>query len=145
MLFGLTKIFSQDILLQDFKTKDFGLKYPKKFKIDSADKKYSFYYDTRLGDITISVYETQKMTAKELKQMLLDINETKEKNPDIQLTNTSGTMTCFYKYTFDKVKYFIKAIQNDKKMYLISLNWNEDSWETFKETLLKSFDSFNPK
>lgn len=145
MFFGLTKIFSQDVLLQDFKTQDFEIKYPKKFKHDTSDNKHSFYYDTRLGDITISVYESQKMTAKELMQTLLDINETKEKNPDIQLVTLNGTITCVYKYTFDKVKYLIKSVQNDKKMYLISLNWNENSWEEFKDILLKSFNSFVPK
>lgn len=145
MLFGLTKLFSQDILLQDFNSKDFDLKYPKKFKVDTADNKYSFYYDTRLGDITISVYESQKMSAKDLKQLILDINETNEKNPDIQLINATETITCIYKYNSDRVKYFIKLIQNDKKMYLISLNWSEDSWNDFKDILLKSFDSFNPK
>ena len=145
MLFSLNRLFSQNILLQDFKSESFEFKYPKKWKIDTADNKYSFYYNANLGDITISTYPNRHFSSKELKQMLLDINEKKESKPDIQLTTFNGITTCIYKYSSDKIKYFVKAIQNDKKMYLISLNWNEDSWDPFKEVLLDSFNSFRPK
>ena len=145
MLFSFQKLFSQNILLQDFKSEAFEFKYPKKWKVDTIDNKYSFYYNANLGDITISTYPNRHFSINELKQMLLDINEKKESKPDIQLTTSNGTTTCIYKYSSDKNKYLIKAIQNDKKMYLISLNWNEDSWDTFKEVLLDSFNSFRPK
>ena len=145
MLFSLNKLFSQDILLQDFKSESFEFKFPKKWKVDTVDNKYSFYYNANLGDITISTYPNRHFSSKELKQMLLDINEKKESKPDIQLTTSNGTTTCIYKYSSDKIKYLIKAIQNNKKMYLISLNWNEDSWDTFKEVLWDSFNTFRPK
>ena len=145
MLFSLNRLFSQNILLQDFKSELFEFKYPKKWKIDTAVNKYSFYYNANLGDITISTYPNRHFSSKELKQMLLDINEKKESKPDIQLTTSNGITSCIYKYSSDKIKYFVKAIQNDKKMYLISLNWNEDSWDFFKEVLQDSFNSFRPK
>ena len=145
MILGFMKLFSQDILLQDFKSKDFNLKYPKKFKVDTAGNTYSFYYDTRLGDITISVYESQKLSADELKQIVLDVNEHKERNPAIQLSDTNGVLNCLYTYSDRETKYFVRAIQNDKKCYLISLNWNADSWDSYSDLLLKSFNSFNPK
>ena len=144
MLFSLNKLFSQDILLQDFKSELFEFKYPKKWKIDSADNNYSFYYNANLGDITISTYPSSHFSSKELKQMLLDLNKKKESKPDIEITTFNGTTTCIYKYDYDNIKYFIKAIQDNNKMYLISLNWNEDSWDTFKEVLLNSFNSFKP-
>jgi len=144
MLFSLNKLFSQD-MLQDFKSKSFEFRYPKKWKVDTVDNKYSFYYNANLGDITISTHPNKHFSGKELKQMLLDINEKKEAKPDIQLTTSNGTTTCIYKYSVEKIKYFVKAIQNDKKIYLISLNWYEDSWDAFKEILLDSFNSFKPK
>ena len=145
ILLVTNQLFSQDILLESFESQNFNLKYPKKWKLDSSDNKYSFYYNPGLGDITISIYESQKSSAEELKQMLLNLNEKKENKPDIQLSDSNGTISCLYKYTTDKVKYYVKAVQNEKKLYLISLNWNEDSWESFKEILLNSFNSFTPK
>ena len=145
MLFSLQKLFSQNILLQDFKSDLFEFKYPKKWSIDTIKNGYSFYYNTNLGDITISTYPSQQYSSDELKQMLLEVNEEKEAKPDVQLTSKNATITCIYKYNSGKIKYIIKAIQDKEKMYIISLNWNEDSWDTFKEVLMDSFDSFRPK
>ena len=36
MLFSLNRLFSQNILLQDFKSESFEFKYPKKWKIDTV-------------------------------------------------------------------------------------------------------------
>jgi hypothetical protein len=145
MMFGANRLFSQDALLQDFKSELFEFKYPKKWKVDTTDNRYSFYFNAKLGDISISTYADQHFSSTELRQMLLDLNEIKETKPDIQLTTSGSTTTCVYEYTSDKVKYLVKAIQKDRKLYLISLNWNEDSWDTFKGVLLASFESFRAK
>ena len=110
MLFSFENIFSQNILLQDFKSESFEFKYPKKWKVDKVENKYSFYYSPNLGDITISIYPSRHFSNRELEQMLLDINEKVETKPDIQFSTTNGTITCMYKYNSDKIKYFIKAI-----------------------------------
>ena len=138
---GTTKVLSQNALLQDFKCESFELKYPIFWKVDSSGTRYFFSYNAKLGDITVSSYENQKFSENEIKDLLLELKKQKEKDPDIKLSNVNGTITCLYKYTSNKVNYFVKAIQNDKKMFLISLNWRQDSWEDFKDVLLESFES----
>ena len=62
LVFGFLKLFSQDVLLQDFKCKDFELKYPKLWKLDTTDNKYYFTYNPKIGDITVSTYESYNYT-----------------------------------------------------------------------------------
>lgn len=145
MLFSFSNIFSQNVLLQDYQSEAFELKYPKRWKVDITDNKYYFSYNANLGDITVSWYDSKNFSEKELKEMLLEINESKDPNPDIQVTTANGATTCFYKYTSNDVKYFTKAIQDNKRMFLISLNWQQDSWNEFKDVLLESFESLKIK
>jgi hypothetical protein len=145
VIFCFQKAHSQDILLQEFNCEFFELKYPKKWKADTTGNRYSFYYNPDLGDITISVYQNQHLSGKDLKQTLLDLNEHKESQPDIHLVTLNGETTCSYNYDANKIKYFIKAIEKGNTMYLVSVNWNEDSWDTFKELLMQSFNSFRVK
>jgi hypothetical protein len=145
MVFNFLTLFSQDVSLQEFKSEYFEFSYPKTWKLDTTENKYSFYYNPNLGDITISFFETRGLSEKDLKKMILELNEKKEAKPDIKINTSGGTMTCIYKYDFDKVKYYIKAIQINNRVYLISLNWNENAWENFKDVLLNAFNSFKPK
>ena len=139
-------LFCQDILLQEYKNDAFEFQYPKKWTIDSSDNpRVSFYYNATLGDITISIYKNKAPSDKELKKIVLEINNKKELHPDIKTLTIDGQTNCTYNYASDKIKYFIKAIKKGNNLYLVSLNWQEKSWDTFKDLLLKSFDSFRPK
>lgn len=145
MLFSLNNTYSQNSSLVDFKSNTFVFRYPLQWKIDTVGSKYSFYYDANLGDITISTYSSRHFSSNEFQEIVLSVNEVKETNPDVQTATSNGIITSIYKYDSDTIKYFIKAFQTEKRMFLISLNWNKDSWETFKDVLLQSFATFKPK
>jgi hypothetical protein len=145
MLQRISRLFSQNGLLQDFSCDDFDLKYPKKWKADSSENHYSFYYNTNVGELRISVYESTNLSEKELKQTLKEIKENQENNPDIKSINGNGTLNLEYKFIEADFVTYLKIIQNEQKMYFLSLYWEEDSWNDFKDLLLESFYSIRAK
>jgi hypothetical protein len=145
LFFSSTQLFAQDVVFKDYKSEAFEFKYPSTWKVDTIEGKLSFYFNANQGDITISTYSDQHLSSKEIKQLLLNVNEIHEAKPDVQISTSNGTIAGTYKYTSDKIKYVLKAIQKDGSLHFISLNWNEASWDAYKDVLLGSLNSFRPK
>jgi hypothetical protein len=144
---GVLNLFSQNPLLQNFSCADFDLKYPIKFKAEKVDSSYVFYFHPDVGEIRISVFPNTGLTVEEHKEALCSMNENYDPKPEFKvMNNADGSMAVEYRYTTsDGLVGYVKTIQNESKMYLITVYWQEDSWNDMKEVVLESYNSLKPK
>jgi hypothetical protein len=141
-----TTLLSQDLVLQNFSCDDFQIQYPSKFKHDEDDEnQHSFFLNQETGELRISVYDSEDLSIDEIKHMLLKVNEHKEETPDIAITRKEDELICTYRYSDGEFVTFLKAVQNSRKMYFLSLYWQEETWQDYKEMMLLSFNSFQPR
>jgi hypothetical protein len=146
VLIASAELFAQDAAVQHFECDDFQIQYPLKFKHDEDDdNQHAFFLNQELGELRISVYDSKDLSVEEVKRMLLKVNHHKEDTPDIAIVHTDNALICTYRYSDGEFVSYLRAIQNKRKMYFISLYWQEEAWSEFKDAMLLSFNSFQPR